>query len=81
MTFDDDDHSDGNVDVEEADHDDDNGDLEKVPEPGVTTMLYGYPPTPRSGGWFVVSDFLSIFLTPLIKPLLLDTSGRYQRNC
>ena len=47
MTFDEDDHSDGNVDVEEADHDDDDGDLEKVPEPRVTTMLYGYPPNPR----------------------------------
>ena len=46
MTFDEDDHSDGNVDVEEADHNDDDGDLEKVPEPGVTTMLYEYPPTP-----------------------------------
>ena len=43
MTFDEDDHSDGNVDVEEADYDDNDGDLEKSQNPGSRPCYTGTP--------------------------------------
>ena len=44
--FDEDDHSDGNVDVEEADHDDDDGDLEKSPGTRGHNHAIRVPPPP-----------------------------------
>ena len=49
ITFDEDDHCDGNEDVEDDNDDNGDSDLPKVPEPWVTFMLYGYLSNPTLG--------------------------------